>query len=180
MRCHILCQTLTYTHFKNCTSHSGNIHILYIFILTSSHKTYIDPGQVKRTSQIYCHNSITSRQTPTFLRKRLLFPCLVLLDEWVLSILIVNLSMKVEKSLLNSKEADGVWQFCSWFCLRRQQTESSSVEVRALPLIIRVKPRKRVTFWTYSGQALTLLYYSGLFTEVLLAFYSANVDRVWN
>ena len=93
------------------------------------------------------------------------FPCFVLPDESSLSVLIVPLSMKVRKSLLNSREADDVWQLRSWFCLRQPQTESNPVEVRALPLLIRVKPRGRVTLRRYSGQPLTPCTRAHLFSE---------------
>lgn len=74
----------------------------------------------------------------------------MLLDESLLSILIASLSMKVCKSLLDSSEADGVWQFCSWFCLRQPQTQSNSVEVRTLPLLISLKLTEWVTLSVFS------------------------------
>lgn len=71
------------------------------------------------------------------------FPVCCYLMSPLLSVLIASLSVKVCGSLLDSSEPDGVWQFCSWFRLRQPQTQSNPVEVRTLPLFIRVKLRER-------------------------------------
>lgn len=92
-------------------------------------------------------------------------------DEWLLSVLIVNLSVKLYERLLKPKEADGVWQFRSWFCLRQPQTESNCVEVRTLPCLI----RERVTLWQDLGRTL-----APLWTLKTWACSPANVDCVWN